>query len=549
MSLAEIDGRLRDGRAALVAGDWEQARDAFEGVVTVSDDPESLDGLGRALWWLRKPREAVVYRERAYAGFRRDGDLARAARIALWLSREYALVWGNTAAANGWLARAERLLETVAPGSERGWLELARSERAGDPATSVEHARAALEVAAVQGDSDLELYALAQLGIAEVSSGNVDEGLLRLDEAMAAVTSGEQSSLETFADVCCSLLTACELAGDTDRPAQWTDVLESFARTYDHQPLLAFCRTCCASVHVASGRVDEAEEELEAALRDLTDAGQRARCVHPAARLAEMRVMQGRFDEAEELLRGFEDDPTVTEAAVTLRLARGEASAAARLLDERLDLVGHESLLAAPLLARLVEAHLAEGCLEDARVAASELERIAEAAERDRVVAAAQLARGRIAAAEHAPEAESLIREALNRYASLGLRLDTARARLELTRVLAVTDRAAAADLARRAFSELESLGALREANEAAALMRKVGVKAPSGPRSAELLTRREVEVLRLLGEGNTNVEIGKRLFISPKTVEHHVGRIYRKLDVHSRSQAATYAARHLGSG
>lgn len=36
----------------------------------------------------KAPREAVVYRERAYAGFRRDGELARAARIALWLSRE-----------------------------------------------------------------------------------------------------------------------------------------------------------------------------------------------------------------------------------------------------------------------------------------------------------------------------------------------------------------------------------------------------------------------------------------------------------------------------
>ncbi len=94
----------------------------------------------------------------------------------------------------------------------------------------------------------------------------------------------------------------------------------------------------------------------------------------------------------------------------------------------------------------------------------------------------------------------------------------------------------------RRAFSELESLGALREADEAAALMRELGVKAPSGPRAAGLLTRREVEVLRLLGEGNTNVEIGKRLFISPKTVEHHVGRIYRKLDVTRARKAATYA-------
>ncbi|MBA2359385.1 MAG: hypothetical protein H0V79_00375, partial [Actinobacteria bacterium] len=87
-----------------------------------ANSSEALDGLGRALWWLRDAQGAVVNRERAYAGFRRDGELARAARIALWLSREYALVWRNDAAANGWLARAERLLADVAPGSERGWL-------------------------------------------------------------------------------------------------------------------------------------------------------------------------------------------------------------------------------------------------------------------------------------------------------------------------------------------------------------------------------------------------------------------------------------------
>jgi DNA-binding CsgD family transcriptional regulator len=548
MTTTELDDVARAAQAALLAGEWAEARERFERIVEVSDDPESLDGLGRSWWWLREPRQAVVYRERAYAGFRRDGELARAARIALWLSREYALVWGNAAAANGWLARAERLLGAATPGSEHGWLALARSERSSDPTASAEHARMAVAVAGAEGDGDLELRALAQLGLAEVTAGNLDDGLLRLDEAMAAVTSGEQASLETFADVCCTLLTACELAGDTDRPAQWTDVLESFARTYDHQPLLAFCRTCCASVHVASGRIDEAERELEGALRELTGAGQRARCIHPAARLAELRVMQGRFDEAEELLDGFGDDPAVVDAAVSVRLAKGEPLAAAGLLAERIAAVGNGSLLAAPLLARLVEAQLAATRPDEARAAAAQLERIAEVAGRDRVVASAVLARGRIAAADGAPAAETLIRDALNRYAALGLRHETARARLELTRLLVRTRPDAAADVARRTFSELESLGAVREADEAASLMRTLGLTARSGPRAAGLLTERELEVLRLLAEGNTNAEIGRRLFISPKTAEHHVARIYRKLDVRSRSQAATYATRYLGS-
>ena len=547
MTVGHVDGCLEVGLSALVVGDWEVARRAFKEVVDVSDDPEALDGLGRALWWLRDPRGAVVYRERAYAGFRRVDELGRAARIALWLSREYALVWGNAAAANGWLARGERLLTTVAPGSDQGWLDLARAQRSGNPVEAARYAQSALNVAVQARDADLELHALAQLGLAEVSVGNVEEGLARLDEAMAAVTSGEPASLETFADVCCTLLQACELAGDSERPAQWTDVLESFARTYDHLPLLAFCRTCCAGVHAASGRVDDAEEELEAALHDLTEAGQKARCIHPAARLAELRVMQGRFDEANELLSGFEDDPAAIDATVTLRLAQGEPAAAARLLDRRLAALGHESLLAAPLLARLVEARLAEHRIDDARAAAVQIERIAEAAGRDRVVAMALLARGRIAAATNGPEADPLLREAVNGYAALGFRLDAARARLELARVLVATGHPDAADVAGRAFAELESLGATREADEASAILRGLGVKTRSGPRASGLLTRREMEVLRLLAEGLTNGDIALRLYISPKTVEHHVARIYRKLDVRTRSEAAAYAVRHLG--
>ena len=124
---------LARGYEALAVGNWSEARAAFEEAVSTAESPEALDGLGRSLWWLREGREAVVCRERAYSGFRRNGELGRAARIALWLSREYALVFGNDAAARGWLARAERLLRDVAPGAEQGWIDLARSEGSREP--------------------------------------------------------------------------------------------------------------------------------------------------------------------------------------------------------------------------------------------------------------------------------------------------------------------------------------------------------------------------------------------------------------------------------
>jgi DNA-binding CsgD family transcriptional regulator len=547
MGSAAAEIGVAEGYEALASGDWEAARAAFESVLSVEEFPEALDGLGRALWWLRESEQAVVYRERAYSGFRRDGQLARAARIALWLSREYALVWGNEAAANGWLARAERLLADVAPAAERGWLELARAERAREPVLSARLAGSALAVATGTGDADLELRALAQLGLAEVSLGEVDKGLARLDEAMAAATGGEPTTLETFADVCCTLMLACELADDPERPKQWSQVFEAFVRKYDHVSLLAFCRTCCADVYAANGRVDAAEQELVEALRELREAGQRARCVHPAARLAEIRVLQGRFDEAEQLLSGFEAEPEAVQAAVSLRLARGDPQAATALLETRLTEVARSSLLAAPLLAQLVEAQLGAGDVRGAEIAAAELMAIAETSGRERVSALATLAQGRIALASEDPVAAELLQRAVNLFAGLPSPLGAARARLELARAYVDSAPQIAVDLARRARTELEALGARREADAAAALMRTLGAKGRAGPRDFGVLSRRELEVLRLVGEGLTNGEIATRLFISPKTAEHHVGRIYSKLQLRNRPELAAYAVRNLG--
>ena len=160
MSTAAVDDALARGYEALATGDWSGAREAFELACSEAESPEALDGLGRTLWWLREEREAIVQRERAYAGFRLDGELARAARIALWLSREYGLVFANDAAARGWLQRAERLLRDVAPGAEQGWLDLTRSESARAPSEARALATSALDIALESGDSDLELRAL-----------------------------------------------------------------------------------------------------------------------------------------------------------------------------------------------------------------------------------------------------------------------------------------------------------------------------------------------------------------------------------------------------
>ena len=98
---------------------------------------------------------------------------------------------------------------------------------------------------------------------------------------------------------------------------------------------------------------------------------------------------------------------------------------------------------------------------------------------------------------------------------------------------------------ARAALTSFEDLGAARDADATAALLRDLGVRA--GPRRARAigtLTHREREVLTLLGEGLSNPEISDRLFITRKTVEHHVASVLGKLALSGRSEAAAFAAR-----
>jgi DNA-binding NarL/FixJ family response regulator len=276
--------------------------------------------------------------------------------------------------------------------------------------------------------------------------------------------------------------------------------------------------------------------------------GHRALGVIALARLADLRIKQGRIEEAAQLLQGYEDHPLAVRPAVRLRVLQGQAPLATRMLRNRLEQVGAASLLAAPLLALLVEAQLVIGNVDSATQTAQNLMGLAQLSGQPSVTAEAELALGAVLLAARSVPAVDHLERAAVLFTSIEQPLEASRARLLAGRARVETDRQVALADIRAALATFQRLGARRDFDEAAALLRQLGEAGPRGPRGARELTQREEEVLRLLGGGLSNAEIGQRLFISPKTAEHHVGRVLDKLELRSRAEAAAYATRHYAS-
>lgn len=106
-TIRPIDG-LEAGRAALRRGDWQAARRSFESSLRTDEQPEALEGLGLAAWWLDLTDVVFDARERAYRLYRERDDSQGAARMAVWLAGDTAAFRGEQAIAHGWLHRGSR---------------------------------------------------------------------------------------------------------------------------------------------------------------------------------------------------------------------------------------------------------------------------------------------------------------------------------------------------------------------------------------------------------------------------------------------------------
>ena len=330
------------------------------------------------------------------------------------------------------------------------------------------------------------------------------------------------------------------------------------------------------------GRLADAERTITPALENATNLFNVAGSNCYGARIA---VELGKLDLAEERLErgwplaqrsgGFQlIGPAIT-ARVLLEFVRGDLEHAHERAREGIEQAvrdGAELLEVGEIyaLAVRVEAELAERArtLDDPhtvarceRAAAALLDKFEDDVGKatgdqppPESVAFLALARAELArlAAERDPRPWNTAAE---RFRALGLTYSAAYADLRAAEALALSG-ARIADVAvplRSAYAIAEKVGSPRFLGEVIALARRAGVQLGAGEHeqrgdvAAELgLTDRELEVLRLLGDGRTNRQIGEELFITPKTASVHVSRILMKLGVSNRAEAAA-AAHRLG--
>jgi LuxR family maltose regulon positive regulatory protein len=545
--------RLEAGRAALGRGDWPGARLAFEASLRAEENPEALEGLGLAAWWLDLADVVFNARERAYRIYRERDDSLGAARMAVWLAWDTAAFRGEHAVAGGWLQQADRILDGRADTTEHAWLALRSGIFAllddGNPDTAAAFASEAVRIGRALGAVDYEMVGRALHGFARVTAGRVADGLRELDGVNAAVLAGEMHDRVMIGLACCYLIAACERIRDYERAVQWCDRLKAFCERWGFRPLFAVCRTQYASVCMWRGAWAEAERELTTASDELA-ASRPAMTGEGLVRLGELRRRQGKLDEAMLLFERCGSHPLASLGRASVHCDRGDVKTGAELAERHLRrLPATNRTERAAALELIVRARVAQDRIEEAALAVKELHGIANEAGTGPLRALASLAAGLVAARSGDPRsARALLEDAVDLFEESGAPFETGRARVELAGVMRALGRPdAAVAEAERAIADLTPLGATLEiARARAALDAPMAAPAavPPGSDDASVLTRRQIEILRLISTGLNNQAIADRLFISEHTVHRHVANTLTKLNVSSRSAAVAQAAR-----
>ncbi|HZQ36682.1 MAG TPA: LuxR C-terminal-related transcriptional regulator, partial [Dehalococcoidia bacterium] len=494
---------------------------------------------------LGRDEESRDLLSRGYPDAIRTGRNVRAARFAFWVA--HGLIFeSRMSEASGWIARAQQLMagqdrEHVEHGYLRMWSGIEQLQD-GEFATALATLAEAESIATRCGDLTLRAGARYLRGRAYIWSGRVAEGMQLLDEVMVSVIAGEVSPLNvghTF----CGVLEACHEVLDLRRAREWTGALSRWCESQpDLVPYRGPCQVYRAEVMQFHGAWVDALAEAQQACAWLSQPASPEGPADAFYRVGELHRLRGEYAAAEEAYRqasrlGRRPDPGLP----LLWLAQGRVQAAHTALHRALAEETGPGLRA-ELLDAAIQALLAAGDVAAARSLAGELREIATTLGAPLVRARCLMAEGAAALAEHAPDAAlGPLRRAWREWQRLEAPYEAARARLLIGcayRDLGDLDSAAMEfDAARWVFHQL---GALPDLAGVEALASPAGAKQTPGG-----LTLRELDVLRLIADGQTNKEIAAALVISEHTVARHVQNMLAKLGCASRAALAAFAVEH----
>jgi len=551
-SATTLDAAFQTGLRALGDADWRGACAAYRGAVGQRPDcAEAWEGLAEGAWWVPDLETIFEARERAYELYRERGDGLSAARMATWLAMDSLELRGQDAIANGWLQIAYRLLQGHHDTEEYGWLLMLHGRThliSGDAVAARRRVARAVALAAQHKMADLEALSVSLEGLARLGTGDIRGGVRCLDKAAAIVMSGEVHNLTAEALTLCQLMAGCERIKDYDRARQWCARVKQVSEARTFPALLAVCRPHYASILMWQGRWQEAEEQLEAAGRELVEF-MPPFVAEATVRLADLRGRQGRWDEAETLFEQVEGHGATYLGLAEVTAAKGDLQSAVDLLERHLRQVpAADSLERAPAMELLVRCLAGLGDFAGAEERLGELREIARGVGTHSLRASAAFAEGVLATfAGDWESAQRFLEDSVDLFERGGAPFESARARIALAEALVSRQRLdVAAREAEIARETLSGIGALKELERADKVLATVRAMRTNGT-SRDGLTAREGEILTLLSHGRSNQEIAADLVLSVRTVERHISNIYQKLGLEgrtARTAAAAYAHR-----
>jgi DNA-binding NarL/FixJ family response regulator len=526
---------------------WKAALDGFR----LADAQRALGGAdldraARCAYLTGNDDECIRLLERAFAAHTAEGRAESACESAFWLGFTLTMNRGEAALAAGWLARAERLLTPAHRAehdpvcSAHGLLILAPAIGTllqGDAARALPALTEAHDIGLASGHRDLTALSGLGVGQARILLGDLEVGLVILDEVMVSVTTGEVSPVAAGI-VYCAVIITCHETYQLQRAAEWTRALGNWCDAQaDLVPFRGQCLVHRAEILHLRGAWKDAMEQARFACRKLAEPPGGPAIGMALYELAELHRLQGEFAAAETAYRraagyGHEIQPGLAR----LRLAQGDLGAARAGIERAL--AETVPLLRPRMLEASVEIALATGDIAAARCRADELEVLAQKYEATALTAMAAQARGTVHLADGDPcSALGSLRTAWRLWQELDAPYQCAQVRVLQGRCCTLLGDEEAAgmefDSATATFRELRAEPDLRR------LMPPARGSAPAG------LTAREIEVLREVASGSTNRQTAAALFLSEKTVARHLSNIFTKLGVSSRAGATAYAFEH----